>query len=52
MPAVAQTLNNMAILELAQDHLKQAQVLVIEALTIRRGLYKKHPMAYGNGAST
>jgi len=23
-------------------------VLVSEALTIRRGLYKKHPMVYGN----
>jgi hypothetical protein len=48
LPAVAQTLNNLAILELAQDHIKQAQVLVSEALTIRRGLYKKHPMACGN----
>lgn len=48
LPAVAQTLNHLAILELAPDHIKQVQVLVSEALTIRRGLYKKHPMAYGN----
>ena len=47
LPAVAQTLNHLAILEVAQDHIKPAQVLVSEALTIRRGLYKKHPMAYG-----
>ena len=33
LPAVAQTLNNLAILELAQDHIKPAQVLVSEALS-------------------
>jgi hypothetical protein len=44
---VAMTLHNLAILELTQDHVKQAQVLVSEALTIRRSLYKQHAMAHG-----
>ena len=31
LPTIAQTLNTLAVLELAQDHIKQAQVLVSEA---------------------
>jgi hypothetical protein len=48
LPDVADTLHHLAILELTQDHMKQAQVLVSEALTIRRSLYKQHAMAHGN----